>query len=104
MTGELVLQQLREFESRRQYAERLGAALVKQGVQKLVDARDDFEDEGGKVVSWKDEMSGRRICELLLKGERVALASSDQSSADAEAHAFQNLNNDRANAAREQSK
>lgn len=100
MTGELVLRELRSLESQRQYAERLAAALVKQGAAKLVAARDDFEDEGGKVVSWKDEQSGRRVCELLLDGERVAFATSDQSSADAEAHAFQNLNNDRINAAR----
>lgn len=100
MTGELVLQELRELESRRLYAERLSAALVKEGARKLVAARDEFEDEGGMVVSWKDDGTGRRFCQLVLNGERVALASSDQSSADAEAHAFQNLNNDRANAAR----
>ena len=97
MTGELVLQQLRLLQTQKQFAARLAAAMVKQGIERLVEARDAFEDEGGKVVNWRDEESGRRVCELLLNGERVAFATSDQSSADAEAHAFQNLNNNRYN-------
>jgi hypothetical protein len=97
MTGELVLQQLRSLQTQKQFAARLAAAMVKQGIERLVEARDAFEDEGGHVHSWKDEVTGRRFCQLVLKGERVALASSDQTSADAETHAFQNLNNNRYN-------
>lgn len=96
-----MLQQLRELDSQRQYAARLAAAMVKQGVQKLIDAREAFEDEGGIVHMWKDPISGDRFCKLVLEGCTAAIASSKQSSADAEAHAFQNLNNDRFNAAKE---
>ncbi len=101
MTGEAVLQQLRELESQRQYAARLAAAIAKQGIQKLVDAREAFEDEGGIIHMWKDPISGDRFCKLVLDGCTAAIASSKQGSADAEAHAFQNLNNDRFNAANE---
>lgn len=97
MTGEMVLQQIWKREER-PFAERLAAALVKKGERDLVEARDAFEDEGGQVLSWKDEATGHRVCELLLNGERVAFATSDQTSGDAEAHAFQNLNNNRFNA------
>ena len=99
MTGELVLQQLKELQGAKPFAERLALALAKQGHQQLIEARDAFEDEGGHVHSWKDQFTGYRWCELQLRGERVALAMSHQSSADAEAHAFQNLYNDRRNAA-----
>ncbi len=99
MTGELVLQQLKELESGKQYAARLGAALAKQGIQKLIDAREAFEDEGGIIHMWKDPISGERFCKLVLDGCTAAIAHSMQGSADAESHAFQNLNNDRFNAA-----
>lgn len=95
MTGELVLQQLRNLDTGSQFTERLAAAMAKQGAERLVEAHDAFGDEGGCVVSWRDTLTGWRMCELVLAGKRIALASSDQTSADAEAHAFQNLNNDR---------
>ena len=98
MTGELALRALQLLSEGQRNSGTVAELMVARSFERAITIRDAFEDEGGTIIAWKDQVTGRRWCSLHVGADRIALGSSDQNSADAEASAFQNMINERAGA------